>query len=211
MRSKSLSSRASGLLAYGAGSALAVLCLCPSPPAEAGTPPAQVGAPGASGERTDYVIGPGDTLQLFVWKEPDLTREVAVRLDGKITVPLLGDVEASGRTPEQLGGEIGSKLRRFFEAPQVTVGIAHAGGSRFYVLGQVTKSGAFSLTGRTTLVQALAQAEGFKEFAKLDRIVVIREDRGEQTFLTVNYKKLEAASDISQNIALRPGDTIVVP
>lgn len=157
---------------------------------------------------SDYVIGPGDALQLFVWKEADLTREVTVRLDGKITVPLLGDVEAAGRTPQQLGVEVGNRLRKFFEAPQVTVGLAHAGSSRFFVLGQVSKAGAFPLTGRTTLVQALAQAEGFKEFAKLDRIVIIRED---QSFVTVNYKKLETASDISQNVVLRPGDAILVP
>lgn len=167
--------------------------------------------PMAGADKADYTIGPGDSLQIFVWKEADLTREVTVRLDGKITVPLLGDVEAGGRTPEQLGGDIASRLRRFFEAPQVTVGLAHAGSSRFFVLGQVSKAGAFPLIGRTTLVQAMAQAEGFKEFAKLDRIVIIRDEKGDQSFLTVNYKKLEAGSDISQNIVLRPGDTILVP
>lgn len=170
--------------------------------------PAEV--PVAGVDKADYTIGPGDALQIFVWKEADLTREVTVRLDGKITVPLLGDVEAGGRTPEQLGGDIASRLRRFFEAPQVTVGLAHAS-SRFFVLGQVSKAGAFPLTGRTTLVQALAQAEGFKEFAKLDRVVIIRDEKGDQSFLTVNYKKLEAGNDISQNIVLRPGDTILVP
>lgn len=167
-------------------------------------------APGSE-ERSEYRIGPGDTLQLFVWKEPDLTRDVTVRLDGKITVPLLGDVEASGRTPQQLAADVTTKLARFFESPQVTVGVVQGGAGRFYVLGLVNQPGAFPLTSRTTLVQALAQAGGFKEFAKQDRIVVVREDKDQQSFITVNYKKLEGATDVSQNIALRPGDTILVP
>jgi polysaccharide export outer membrane protein len=91
------------------------------------------------------------------------------------------------------------------------VSLVQSGSSRFYVLGQVTKAGVFPLTTRTTLVQALAQAGGFKEFAKVDRIVIVREDGGEPTFIPVNYKKLESGTDLQQNVVLRPGDTILVP
>jgi polysaccharide export outer membrane protein len=159
----------------------------------------------------EYRIGPGDLLQIFVWKEPELTRDVMVRLDGRITVALLGDVEAAGRTPQQLGEELGKSLSKFLETPRVTVGIAQANSTRFYVLGMVGKSGEFPLSGRTTVLQGLALAGGFREFAKTDNIVIIRQEQGSQTVLPVNYKKLEDGKDMSQNVVLRPGDTIVVP
>lgn len=165
----------------------------------------------ASAVDGDYVIAAGDTLQLFVWKEPELTREVTVRVDGKITLPLLGGVEAAGRTPEALGAELGELFRRFLEAPHVAVGVSQANGSRFYVVGQVQKPGVFPLLGRRSLVQALAEAGGFKDFAKADRILIIREGQRPPLVLTVNYKRLEAGGDLSQNVALRPGDTILVP
>jgi polysaccharide export outer membrane protein len=162
-------------------------------------------------KRDDYRVGAGDTLQVFVWKEPELSRDVVVRLDGRITVPLLGDVDAAGRTPEELGADIGAKLVRYVATPQVTVGVLRANSTHFYVIGQVGKPGEFPLTGPITLLQALALAGGFKDFAKTESIVIIRTERGAQTVLPVNYKKLEAGKDVSQNILLKPGDTIVVP
>jgi polysaccharide export outer membrane protein len=167
-------------------------------------------APAAVAEDSGYVIRAGDVLQLVVWKEPDLTREVTVRLDGRITVPLLGDVDAAGRTPADLSADLAKRLTRFVAAPVVTVAIAQAGSSRVYVLGQVLQPGAFPLTGRMTVLQALALAGGFKEFAKTERIVVIREDSPEGP-ITVNYKKVEGGADLGQNVQLRPGDTILVP
>jgi polysaccharide export outer membrane protein len=169
----------------------------------------------AKAERTDakveYLIGPADLLQIFVWKEPELSRDVTVRLDGKITVPLLGDVEAGGRTPQQLGDELAKSLSKFLETPRVTVGVSQANSTRFYVVGQVGKPGDFPLSGRTTVLQGLALAGGFREFAKTDSIVIIRQDRNGQVVIPVNYKKLEDGKDIGQNIALRPGDTVIVP
>ncbi len=162
-------------------------------------------------QKIEYLIGPGDLLQIFVWKEPELTRDVMVRIDGRITVALLGDVEAAGRTPQQLGEELAKSLAKFLETPRVTVGIAQANSTRFFVLGQVFKSGDFPLSGRTTVVQGLALAGGFREFAKTDNIVIIRQERNGQTIIPVNYKKLEDGKDTSQNVVLRPGDTIVVP
>ena len=173
---------------------------------------AKADAATVAGGSTDYVIGAGDVLQVFVWKEPELTREAAVRVDGKITVPLIGDLQAAGRTPQQLGNELGRELGRFLEAPQVTVGVSQPNSSRFYVVGNVARAGQFPLGSRLSVLQALAIAGGFGEYAKTDSIVVIRDENGSQTVIPVNYKKLESGREIaSQNVALKPGDVIVVP
>jgi polysaccharide export outer membrane protein len=155
-----------------------------------------------------YRIGPMDVLQITVWKEPDLTREVPVRLDGAITFPLLGDVVAAGQSPAQLAESLGTGLQRYVESPRVTVAIAQANSARFYVVGQVNKSGEFPLSGRTTVLQGLAVAGGFKEFAKTERIVIVRTN---QAVIPINYKLIADGRDVSQNIPLSPGDTIVVP
>lgn len=157
------------------------------------------------------VIGPGDMLTLFVWKEAELSRDVLVRLDGKITVPLLGEVQAAGRAPQELAADIERDLKKFLAAPSVTLGISQATSARFYVIGQVQKAGEFPLTGRITVLQALAIAGGFKEYAKTEDIVIIRQEGAEQTTIPVNYKRLETGKGLSQNVGLQPGDTVVVP
>lgn len=162
--------------------------------------------------KLEYRIGSGDVLQIFVWKEPEFSRDVAVRMDGKMTVPLLGDVSAAGRTPQQLAAELATGLGRFLSAPQVTVGVSQANSSRFYVVGKVARPGEFPLNGRLTVLQALALAGGLLEYAKADQIMVIRPDAAQgQTFVPFNYKRIEEAKDLGQNIVLLPGDTIVVP
>ncbi len=184
-------------------------------PAPAAQPPAA--APGSEDE--SYHIGPGDLLKFFVWKEPDLSGELQVRFDGKVTVPLLGDLDATGRTPEQLSAEVLKALKRFLAAPQVTVSVVNSNGARFYVLGQVARPGDFPLRGRTTVLQGLALAGGFREFAKTDSMVIVRQDKGfllpkgrpSETFIPVNYKRLESGKDVGENVLLRPGDTILVP
>jgi polysaccharide export outer membrane protein len=183
---------------------LALLWTGSRSPAEAQTKtPAEVEA-----ATLGYTIGPSDVLQIIVWKEPDLTRDVTVRFDGRITLPLVGDVEAAGRQPGQLADNLAKALSRFVELPRVTVGVLQANSARFYVVGQVSKSGEFPLSGRTTVLQALALAGGFKEFAKTDGIVIVRRD---QRVVPVNYKRIADGSDVSQNVLLGPGDTIVVP
>jgi polysaccharide export outer membrane protein len=126
---------------------------------------------------TNYTIGPSDVLQIIVWKEPELTRDVTVRFDGKITVPLLGDLQAAGRTPAEVADSLTQGLKHFIDAPRVTVGIGQANSSRFYVVGLVIRSGEFPLAGHTTVLQGLALAGGFKEFAKTDGIVIVRRDQ----------------------------------
>jgi len=173
----------------------------------AGGPAAQA-APQAASTVGGYVIGPGDVLQIIVWKDPDLSRDVTVRLDGMITVPLLGDLQAAGRAPSQLAASITAGFERYVEGPRVVVTVSQATSARFYVIGQVTKSGEFPLSGSTTVLQGLALAGGFREFAKLEDIVVIQKDG---TVIGVNYKRLADGKDIRQNVLLHPGDTIVVP
>ena len=144
----------------------------------------------------------------MVWKEPELTRDVLVRVDGRITLPLIGEVEAAGRSPLQLAEEITKSLGRFLAAPQVTVGVGQATRARVYVIGQVVRSGEIPLAFPLTVVQALALSGGFKEFARADSILIVGRDRDVTAF---NYKKFEAGRDLIQNVTLQPGDTIVVP
>jgi polysaccharide export outer membrane protein len=164
---------------------------------------AEAGDPAAT-----YTIGPGDVLQIAVWKEPELSRDVTVRLDGVITVPLLGDTPAAGKTPTQLASDISTKLAKFIEKPRVSVGVTQANSARIYIIGQMVRSGEFPLSRRMTVLQGLALAGGFREFAKTDSIVIVRQDL---SVIPVNYKKIAEGKDMSQNVALTAGDTIVVP
>lgn len=170
--------------------------------------PVATTAAGAPGGAQAYRVGPGDVLQVVVWKEPELTRDVLVRSDGRATLPLLGDVDAAGRTPGQLADQIARGLGRFVTSPQVTVGVSQALSARVYVIGQVVRSGEIPLSVPLTVVQALALSGGFKEFAKTDSILVVSRDRVVTPF---NYKRFEAGRDLEQNVTLQAGDTIVVP
>ena len=155
-----------------------------------------------------YTIGLGDTLRVAVWKEPELTLDVTVRPDGMITMPLLGDVEAAGRSPGQLANTLAAQLQQLVENPRVTVSVTQTTSARIYVVGQMLRPGEFPLSGRMTVLKALALAGGFKEFARPDSIVIVRED---QTVIPFNYKRVAEGKDMSQNILLAAGDTIVVP
>ena len=154
------------------------------------------------------MVGRGDVLRIHVWKEPDLTLDATVRLDGMITVPLIGDLQAAGRAPSQLARELASSLGRFVESPRVTVGVTQANSARVYVVGEAVRPGEFLLTGGMTVLKALALAGGFKEFAKRESIVIVREDR---TVIPFNYRRVAEGKDVGQNVLLAPGDTIIVP
>jgi polysaccharide export outer membrane protein len=162
-------------------------------------------------EPYDYVIAPGDVLRIMVWKEPTLSTDAPVRLDGKITVPLMGDMVAEGRTPDELSIKIRGGLMAFLEVPQVTVSVAQALSARFYVVGEVAVSSVFPLNGRITVLQALATAGGFKEFARRDRIMIVRKHRGVRQAIPFNYDEIEQGLNLEQNIVLKPGDTVIVP
>lgn len=170
--------------------------------------PQQPAGPVVGETSTAYLVGPADVLRVNVWREPELTVDVTVRLDGMITLPLLGDVPAAGRAPSQIANSIAQGIERFIEKAQVSVGVAQATSARVYVVGRITRPGEFPLSGRMTVLQALALAGGLSEYAKSDSIAIVRED---QTVIPVNYKRIVDGKDTSQNAFLAAGDTIVVP
>ena len=167
-------------------------------------------APLSVPNNSSYVIGPDDTLHVAVWKEPDLTATLPVRPDGKISMPLLNDVQAAGLTPMQLADSLTEKLKKYVTDPRVTVVVTAMNSQRIYVLGEVLHTGAMPLTPDMTVLQALATA-GFTQFANTKGIYVLREQNGKQQKIPVNYKQLIKGNSAAQNIALKPGDTIVVP
>jgi polysaccharide biosynthesis/export protein len=158
----------------------------------------------------EYVIGPEDVLHIQVWKENDLTATLPVRPDGKISLPLLNDVQAAGLTPEKLAETLTEKLKKYVADPRVTVVVAQINSKRIYLTGEVNKAGAMAMLPNMTVLQALSSA-GLNQFAKTKGIYVLRMDNGKQEKLPVNYRKLVKGQDIEQNYVLQPGDTIVVP
>jgi polysaccharide biosynthesis/export protein len=159
----------------------------------------------------EYVIGPADSLEINVWKENDLDAKVPVRPDGKISLPLLGDVTASGFTPTQLAADLSMRLKKFVDDPRVTVVVTAVNSRRIYIVGEVVHTGAYPLLGNMTVLQALSGAGGFSPFASLKSIYVLRNQDGAQVKLPFNYKKVIKGENMQQNVQLRPGDTIVVP
>jgi polysaccharide export outer membrane protein len=164
---------------------------------------------GASQGGPDYVIGPEDVLHIAVWKEPDLTATLPVRPDGKISLPLLNDVQAAGLTPEQLSVSLTEKLKKYMADPRVTVVVATINSKRIYLVGEVLRPGATPMMPEMTVLQALSSA-GMNQFAKTKGIYVLRTENGKQEKLPVNYRKM-IKGDLRQNYVLQPGDTIVVP
>jgi len=164
----------------------------------------------AKGDST-YVIGPADVLDVMVWKEPDISRSIPVRPDGKISLPLLNDVQAAGLEPMQLQAVITEGLRKFISGPQVTVVVMQINSRRVYVVGEVARPGAFPMLPNMTVLQALSTAGGFSQFAKLSAIYVLRTENGQQVTLPFNYKEVVRGGRPEQNITLKPGDTVVVP
>ena len=167
----------------------------------------------------DYRVAPGDVLQVFVWKEPELSREVRVRPDGYLTVPLIGDLFVVGKTPRGLAAELAQQLGQFVTGPVVTVTLKESIVLRFFVVGEVGKPGEFPLLGRTTVMQAFALAGGFREYAKTDEVKILRQElqvvggraRTQETVVAVNYKSLAQGQNLQQDLVLKPGDVIVVP
>lgn len=159
-----------------------------------------------------FVIGNDDVLAINVWKEPDISRSIPVRSDGKISLPLVGEVQAAGRTPLRLEQEIAGKLRSYISEPEVTVMVQQINSEKFNILGQVTRPGSYPLTNSATVLDAIAVAGGFRDFAKQKSIYILRQnpDGGESRIL-FNYKNVVKGKSPEQNIKLEPRDTIVVP
>lgn len=157
-----------------------------------------------------YIIGADDVLHISVWKEPELTTTLPVRTDGQISLPLVNDVQAAGLSPMQLAASLTDKLRRFIDEPRVTVAVAQMNHQRVYVLGEVQRHGPVALTPDMTVLQVLATC-GLTQFANTKKIYVLRSVNGSQQKLPVNYKRLLKGQAMNQNVALKEGDTVVVP
>lgn len=167
------------------------------------------GAASSSLAGPEYIVGPEDVLHIAVWKEPDLTATLPVRPDGKISLPLLNDVQAAGLTPQQLADSVTEKLKKYIADPRVTVVVTAINSKRIYLVGEVARAGATPMLPNMTVLQALSSA-GLNQFAKTKGIYVLRNENGKQQKLPVNYRNL-VKGDVRQNYVLQPGDTIVVP
>ncbi len=159
-----------------------------------------------------YLIGPDDVLAVSVWKEPELSRVLPVRSDSRITLPLIGEVVAGGRKPKDVEIEIKERLTKFIAQPEVSVIVQEVRGQTFNVLGEVVRPGSYSLAKRVTVLDAIAMAGGFRDFAKKKSVYVLRKQpNGEQARLPFNYKDVISGKRPEQNIELQPHDTLVIP
>jgi len=177
-----------------------------NPPAS----PASAAPPVAAADST-YVIGPDDVLDVSVWKEPDVSRTVPVRPDGKISLPLVNDVQAAGKTPSELAEMLTTLFKKFLNNPQVTVVVTQINSRRVYVVGEVARAGAFPLLPNMTVLQALASAGGFTPFANTKKIHIVRTVNGHETQFPFDYHQVLKGTKSEENIQLLPGDEIVVP
>jgi polysaccharide export outer membrane protein len=181
---------------------------------KAGLSEVQSAAPekGGKGHDDSYKIGADDLLSISVWKEPEVSRTIAVRSDGRISLPLIGEIEASGQTPKQLETTISQKLQSYISEPDVTVMVQENRSQKFNILGQVAHPGSFPLTHTVTVLDAIAMAGGFRDFAKTKAMYVLRKQTdGTQGRIPFNYKSVIKGATPEQNITLQAGDTLVVP
>lgn len=182
------------------------------------TPPArpsnlQPTATGGSVQVTpdDYVIGEQDALAITVWKEKDISGNVVVRPDGKITVPLVGELKVTGMKPLQLQATLTEKLKPYVTVPQVSVAVTQINSRKVYLIGQAAKEGPFQINSSTTVLQIIAEAGGLKDFAKRKKIYILRQQGQTQAHLPFNYDNVIRGKNTEQNVVLEPGDTVVVP
>ena len=194
--------------------ALGAQAPAPKPPVEA--KPAGVAAPATPPSTlpeitADYAIGPDDILFIKFWKDAEMTQDVVVRPDGKITLPMLNDMQASGLTPEQLRSAIVLAASKFFADPSVSVVVKQINSRKVFVMGEVGKPGPYALTGRITVIQLIAMAGGLNEYAKKDKIAIIRTEGGTQKRFKINYDDIMNGKNLKQNIDIAVGDTLIVP
>lgn len=159
----------------------------------------------------DYTIGPEDQLSIVFYNDKNMSADVVVRPDGKISLPLINDVKASGLTPEQLRAQLSVDAKRFVQDPNVSVVVRQINSRKVFIMGSVEKPGTYPLIAPTTVLQLIATAGGVKEYADTKKIVIIRMDGGRQVTFNFNYRDVVSQKNVQQNIELRPGDTIVVP
>jgi len=183
-----------------------------APSAPAAQTTAEKSDSAAKAHDDSYVIGKDDVLSINVWKETEISRSVPVRSDGKISLPLVGEVQAAGNTPLKLEQDITAKLKSYIAEPEVTVIVQQVNSQKFNILGMVNKPGLYPITNSTTVLDAIAIAGGFRDFAKQKSIYILRENAdGTQTRIPFNYKDVVKGKNPDQNIKLQPRDSVVVP
>jgi polysaccharide export outer membrane protein len=160
---------------------------------------------------SSYIIGPMDILEIKVWKEPDFSRQVMVRPDGKITMPLIGDIPVSGINTMDLKDLLTEKLKGFIDNPEVTVILIESQSKNFYITGKVNRPGTYPLSPGMTVLQALSAAGGLGEWAEKDKIGIIRRSGGKEEIIPFDYDEVISGKKLEQNILLEPNDTIIVP
>ena len=172
---------------------------------------AKQAAPGMPGvdPQGGFVIGPEDVLSIIFWRDRDMSTEVTVRPDGKISLSLLNEVQAAGLTPADLGAHLAAESKRFFENPNVTVVVKQINSRKVFITGQIVKPGPYALTAPTTVLQLISMAGGLKDYADSKNIMIVRHENGRRSSTMFNYK--EIGRNLGQNIELQPGDTVVVP
>jgi polysaccharide export outer membrane protein len=159
----------------------------------------------------DYVIGPDDVLTVIFWREKDMSADVGVRPDGRISLPLLNDVQAAGLTPEQLRLNVTQAATKYIEDPTVTVVVKQINSRRVFITGQVSKPGPYPLMGPVTVLQLITIAGGVLEYSDSENISIVRTVNGKPTRMRFNYKEFTRGKNLAQNIELRPGDQVIVP
>lgn len=169
--------------------------------------------PPASGTeaQAEYVIGLGDQLQIMVWKEPELAQAMSVRIDGRISLPLIGDVQAAGKTIRDLKKVLEEKYAAVIAEPAVSVMLTQSKSWRYYIIGQIKQPGEFPIDFPITVLQAIAKSGGFLEWAKTDRISIVRRESGQEIIVPFNYEALVNGQNLQQNAMVKPGDTIIIP
>ncbi len=165
----------------------------------------------ASDKSNYYMIQPGDLLEISVWREENLEREVAVQPDGRISFPLVGVLDAAGSTVEEVQSRVAERLSQYIPDPVITVSIKEIRGNRIYILGQVRNPGQIIMNPRIDIMQALALAGGTTAFAELNDIKILRRSGGRQTLIEFRYADVERGRNLDQNIVLQSGDVIIVP
>ncbi|MEW6442110.1 MAG: polysaccharide biosynthesis/export family protein [bacterium] len=193
-----------------------LVCLCLSLPSLfafgcAATNESVSQPPHEQGSFEAYVIGPEDVLEISVWQNQDLSRTVTVRPDGKISLPLVNDIQAAGLTPEELKARIRAGLKPYTEDPHVAVIVQQINSWRYYIQGEVRTPGVYPIRTHTTISQAVAMAGGFTEFAKKSKIQVYRKWKGFSEVIEVDFDEVLSDQAAERDIYLKPGDTIVVP
>ncbi|MCF8104150.1 MAG: polysaccharide export protein [Desulfohalobiaceae bacterium] len=170
-----------------------------------------LGLAGTALKAEEYLIGKGDVLEVNVWKEENLTRKLKVRVDGRISLPLVNDIQAAGRSPMELKAEIEEVLSQYIESPEVTVIVDSQISQQFYVIGEVANTGAYPLQKELTLVQAISQVGGFTEWADRDEIILLRRSPEGDKRIFIDFDKIIAGKSSDQNIILQKDDAIIVP